>query len=102
MRKKRKKQTDRRTKRQRNREPILCKKKKETSLLCACIAAILLISPPCAVFCSGLSKMVKRLASNPKIHQAIQNFVEEGDNLFVRDLTKLVWDRVRWTNRQSD
>jgi len=37
----------------------------------------------------GLSKMVKRLASNPKIHQAIQNFVEEGDNLFVRDLTNL-------------
>jgi len=38
---------------------------------------------------NGLSKMVKRLASNPKIHQAIQNFVEEGDNLFVRDLTNL-------------
>merc|ERR1712042_241643 len=37
----------------------------------------------------GLSKMVRRLASNPKIHQAIQNFVEEGDNLFVRDLTNL-------------
>jgi len=38
---------------------------------------------------NGPVKMMKRLASNPKIGQALRNFVEEGDNLFVRDLTNL-------------
>merc|ERR1712168_250371 len=37
----------------------------------------------------GLRKMAKRLALNPEVNQAIQNFVEEGDNLFVRDLSNL-------------